>query len=191
MLTFIPTKQHLREVLIHYYILKKSAAETHRLLVNIYGDHAPSNTTCKEWFRRFQNGHFDVSDKESEEALKKFEDAQLQELLDDDTSQMLEDLSIELNVDRSTVGKRLHAMGMVQKAGNWLPYQLKKRDIERRLVTCEMLLQRQKRKGFMHQIITSDEKWIHYDKRRKAWMMPDSSTKYPQFTESYVVHLVG
>lgn len=174
MSTFIPTKQHLREVLLHYYILKKSAAETHRLLVNIYGDHSPSNTTCKEWFRRFQNDHFDVSDKEREGAPKKFEDAQLQELLDDDPSQTLEVLSIELNVDRSTVGKRLHAMGMVQKAGNWLPYQLKERDIERRLVTCEMLLQRQKRKDFMHRIITGDEKWIHYDnpKRRKAWMMP-------------------
>jgi hypothetical protein len=67
---FIPKKQHLREVLLHYYISKKSAAETHRILVNIYADHAPCNTTCKEWFRRFQNGDFDVSDKEREGAPK-------------------------------------------------------------------------------------------------------------------------
>ena len=37
MLTFVPKKPHLREVLLHYYILKESAAETHRILVSIYG----------------------------------------------------------------------------------------------------------------------------------------------------------
>ncbi|KYN02534.1 hypothetical protein ALC62_06645, partial [Cyphomyrmex costatus] len=29
---FIPKKQHLQEVLLHYFILKKSAAKTNRLL---------------------------------------------------------------------------------------------------------------------------------------------------------------
>ncbi|KYQ53610.1 hypothetical protein ALC60_00922 [Trachymyrmex zeteki] len=33
---FIPKKQHLREVLLHYFILKKSATETHRLIVDIF-----------------------------------------------------------------------------------------------------------------------------------------------------------
>ncbi|KAG5327808.1 MOS1T transposase, partial [Pseudoatta argentina] len=61
---FIPKKQHLREVLLHYFILKKSAAETHRLLVDIYDEHASSKTSCKEWFRRFNSGDFDVRDKE-------------------------------------------------------------------------------------------------------------------------------
>ena len=82
---FIPKKQHLREVLLHYFILKKSAAETHRLLVDIYGEHAPSKTSCKEWFRRFNSGDFDVRDKEREGAPKKFEDAELQALLEEDS----------------------------------------------------------------------------------------------------------
>ncbi|GBP41589.1 Mariner Mos1 transposase [Eumeta japonica] len=32
----------------------------------------------------------------------------------------------------------------------------------------------QKRKGFLHRIVTGDEKWIHYDnpKRRKSWGKP-------------------
>lgn len=38
----MPTKQHLREVLLHYFILKKSATESYRLLVEVYGDNAPS-----------------------------------------------------------------------------------------------------------------------------------------------------
>ena len=37
---------------------------------------------------------------------------------------------------------------MTKKQGQWVPYELKPRDVERRFVTCELLLQRQKREGF-------------------------------------------
>lgn len=62
-------------------------------------------------------------------------------------------------------------------------YELKSRDVERRFLMCELLLQRQKRKCFLHRIITGDEKWIHYDnpKRKKSWGMPGhASTSSPK-----------
>jgi histone-lysine N-methyltransferase SETMAR len=169
---FVPKKLHLREVLLHYFLLKKSAAETYRLLREVYGEYAPSERNCRFWFERFKAGDFDVNDKEREGAPTKFDDAELKAILDEDCSHTLVELSEVLGVDPSTVSKRLHAIGMVQKAGNWLPRELKERDVERRLVTCEMLLQRQQRKGFLHRIITGDEKWIHYDnpKRIKGWV---------------------
>jgi len=40
MSSFEPNKRHLRELLIHFFNLKKSAAEVHRLLVEVYGDAA-------------------------------------------------------------------------------------------------------------------------------------------------------
>ncbi|KAG5307590.1 MOS1T transposase, partial [Pseudoatta argentina] len=54
-----------------------------------------------------------------------------------------------LQVDESTVSKRLKGLGMIQMQGHWVPYELKPRDVERRFGTCELLLQRQKRKGFL------------------------------------------
>ena len=38
----------------------------------------------------------------------------------------------------------------------------------------EMLLQRHKKKSFLHRIVTGDEKWIHYDntKRKKSYVKP-------------------
>jgi len=47
-----------------------------------------------------------------------------------------------------------------------------KRDVERRFFTCiqlhfEQLIQRQQRKGFLHRIVTGDEKWITTTPRRK------------------------
>ena len=87
---------------------------------------------------------------------------------------MLAELGKTLQVDESTVSKRLKVLVMIQKQGNWVPYELKPRDVERHFVTCELLLQRQKRKGFLKRVLTSDKKWIHYDnpKRRKSWGKP-------------------
>ena len=54
----------------------------------------------------------------------------------------------------------------------------KTREVERRFFACERLLQRQKRKGFLHRIVTGDEKWIHYGnpKRRKSWGLPSHAS---------------
>ncbi|KAG5320406.1 MOS1T transposase, partial [Pseudoatta argentina] len=146
---FVPNKVYLRGILLHYFIQKKSAAEAHRILVQTYDDNALSDTACRDWFRRFKNNDFELEDKERSGAPKKFEDKELEQLLDEDPSQTLSELGKILQVDESTVSKRLIGLGMIQKQGHWVPYELKPRDVERRFGTCELLLQRQKRKGFL------------------------------------------
>jgi len=80
-----------------------------------------------------------------------------------DSYQNQEELARSLGVTQQAISKRLKAMGMIQKQGNWMPYKLKPRDVERRWFACEQLLGRQRRKGFLHRIVTGDEKWVHYD----------------------------
>ena len=77
-LNFVPTKDH--------FILKKSAAGCHRLLVEAYGTHAPTVITVKRWFGRFKSGDMDVHDKAKGWPPKKFEGAELQALLNDDST---------------------------------------------------------------------------------------------------------
>ncbi|KAG5317273.1 MOS1T transposase, partial [Pseudoatta argentina] len=137
---FVPNKVYLRGILLHYFIQKKSAAEVHRILVQTYDDNALSDTTCRDWFRRFKNNDFQLEDKERSGAPKKFQDKELEQLLDEDPSQTLSELGKILHVDESTVSKRLKGLGLIQKQGHWVPYELKPRDV---------LLQRQKRKGFL------------------------------------------
>ncbi len=174
MSTYVPTKEHLREVLLHYFILKKNATEAQRMLVEAYGEYAPSDRTCRTWFERFRSGDFDVSDKERPGQPKKFEDEELRALLDEDSCQTEDKLAESLGVTRQAISKRLHQLGMIQKQGHWVPHKLTERDVERRFFISEQLLQRQKRKGFLHRIVTGDEKWIHYDnpKRKKSWGPP-------------------
>ena len=72
---FVPNNRHLREVLIFFFHSKKTAAEAHRELQKVYGDAALSETTCRDWFRRFKDGDFDVDDRPREGRPKTFEDA--------------------------------------------------------------------------------------------------------------------
>ena len=66
--------------------MKKSAAEGHRMLSNTYGEAVISERTCREWFQRFKNGDFDVEDRHSGGREKVFEDAELEALLEQDSS---------------------------------------------------------------------------------------------------------
>ena len=105
MSNFVPENDDLRKALNFCFHLKKSAAESHRMLVDAYDDHALSEATCKRWFQRFRVNDFDVRNKERGKPPKKFEDAELQAILDE--KQMVE----KLNIVQQTISDRLKAMG--------------------------------------------------------------------------------
>ncbi|KAG5313106.1 MOS1T transposase, partial [Pseudoatta argentina] len=97
---FLPNKVYLRGILLHYFIQKKSAAEAHRILVQTYGDNALSDTTCRDWFRRFKNNDFQLEDKERSGAPKKFQDKELEQLLDGSLSTSID--AFESSLKRKT-----------------------------------------------------------------------------------------
>ena len=108
-----------------------------------------------------------VEDKERSGRPKVYEDAELEALLDEDSCQTQKELALTLGVTQQTISYLLKSMGMIQKQGNWVPYELKPRNIERRFFTCEMLLAKHKRKDFLYYIVTGDEKWIHYNSKKR------------------------
>ncbi|VVC30765.1 Transposase, type 1,Winged helix-turn-helix DNA-binding domain [Cinara cedri] len=121
------------------------------MIVETYGERYISERTCREWFHKFKN--------------------------DADSCRTQRELANLLGVTQHAISHRLKCLGMIQKLGHWVPYELKPRDIERRLFTCEQL-QQQNRKGFLHRIVIGDEKWIHYEnpKRKKSWELPGHSS---------------
>ena len=67
-------------------------------------------------------------------------------------------LQMRLGVQQQAITKRLRAMGKILKYGKWVPHEMTERQMENRKVTCEMLLQRYRRKSFLHRTVTGDEK---------------------------------
>lgn len=179
MTTEAPTKEHLREVLLFMFKGKKSATEAHEMIGEVYGQDILTVRACQKWFKRFKDGDFDLVNKDRGRPPNRFEDDELQALLDEDDAQTQEQLSRALNVTQQAVSLRLHAMGKIQKEGRWVPYNLTERQQENRRTTCELLLQRQNNKSFMHRIITGDEKWIYFDnpKRKRSWTDPGKAPK--------------
>ena len=118
MSNFVSEKVFLRGVLLHYFNIKKTAAESHRILVEVYGEHAPAERTCQKWFARFKSGDFGLENKERPGQPKKFEDEELEALLDEDCFQTQEERAESLGVTQAAISKRLKAAGYIQKQGN-------------------------------------------------------------------------
>ncbi|GBP10042.1 Insulin-degrading enzyme [Eumeta japonica] len=81
---------------------------------------------------------------------KIYEDVELEELLDDDSSQTQKELALPLRVTQQAVSHRLKSLRMIHKQA------------------------RHKQKVLLYRIVTGDEKWLHYDnpKKRKSWGLP-------------------
>ncbi|GFV48505.1 mariner Mos1 transposase [Trichonephila clavipes] len=147
MSNFMPSDHDLRTALIFCYHLKKNSAESHQMLVEAYGDNALSRAQCRRRFEKFQNGDFNVRKKRGAwQISKQFEDAELQAFLDEDVGQTQEHLAEQLNVDQSTVFRRLKAMGKIIKFSRWVPHELTDRQQENQKIVGEMLLACYKRK---------------------------------------------
>ena len=73
MSNFVHEKVFLRGVLLHYFNMKKTAAESHRILVEVYGEHALADRTCQKWFARFKSGGFGLEDEEHPGQPTKFD----------------------------------------------------------------------------------------------------------------------
>jgi len=119
------------------------------MLVEVYDDNTLSETTCRDWFRRFNDDNFDLNDKKRENRPRKVEDCQcrlsLQALLDEDDTQSQKMLAEQLSVSQAAISMRLHAMRKVQKIGKWVLHELNDRQMERRQNTCQILLAKKKK----------------------------------------------
>ena len=66
---FVASNGYLQEVFIFVFHPQKTVAEAHRELQKVYGDAPLSETTCRDWFRCFKDGDFDVDDRPREGRL--------------------------------------------------------------------------------------------------------------------------
>ncbi|KMQ88586.1 mariner mos1 transposase [Lasius niger] len=112
-------KMHIRHCMLHYFHWRKTAAEATRIICETYGEGVLAENSCRNWFQRFKSGDFNMNDKPRSGRPQEVQDDDLELLLTEDPSLSAVDLAKVLNVNQSTVNRRLHAMGKIQKEGNW------------------------------------------------------------------------
>ena len=135
--------------------------------------------TCRNWFRRFNDDNFDLSDKKHENWPRKVEDCQLQALLDEDDTQSQKMLAEQLGVSQTAISMRLHAMGKVQKIGKWVLHELNDRQMERRQ---NKFCLPDKKESFLHRIVAGDEKWIYFQNPKRKKSCVDSAQPSTSFS---------
>ena len=157
MSSFLLKKKHMRETLLFCFNLKKSAAESHRMLVEAYGDNAVLETTCIGfadskttiliWVTR--------SVKIGPGRLRTVNCRLFWMRTIPNRKKCLPSNW----VSQAAISMRKYYMpwGRFKKIGKWVPHELNNRQMERRQNTCQILLARQKRKSFLHRM-TGDEK---------------------------------
>jgi len=123
MSTFEQNKRHLREVFFCFK-WKKTAAEAYQMLVEVYGDNAPSDKICREWFRYFKSD-FDLEDKERSTGPRALEEEKLQVLVDEDPCQTQKQLAKALNCAQSIIFLA-KTLGKIYKIRKWVPYDVKR-----------------------------------------------------------------
>ncbi|CAK9829793.1 Mariner Mos1 transposase [Anthophora retusa] len=94
------------------------------MICSALGENAVTYKTCKKWFQRFRSGNFDFNDAERSGTLKKVEDEELEQLLNEDPCQTQQELAEELGVTQQAISVRLKKLGRVQKVGRWVPHVL-------------------------------------------------------------------
>ena len=104
---YVPNFEHMRHALLFMFNQGKKVSESHRALVEVYGDRAPTLRTCETWFRQFKNGDFDLDDAARSGKRKSFGDAESQALLDEDDTQTQRQLAEALGVQQQAISKRL------------------------------------------------------------------------------------
>lgn len=122
---FLPSSRHMREVLIFFFCLENMVAEAHMKLQDASVNASLCERTSVNCFRHFKQGYFNVDNRSHEERAEIFEDAELETFLDDDPCKSQNELASAWEPSYQALVKQLHALGMIQKTGTCVSYELK------------------------------------------------------------------
>ncbi|XP_014767866.1 histone-lysine N-methyltransferase SETMAR-like [Octopus bimaculoides] len=113
---FVPSKDHIRNVLLYEFHKGANASAAARSIQNTYGDDVV-NESCRGWFSRFRSGDFTLKEEPKEGRPKKLDSDILEALVSENPAVTTRELVEQLNVVHTTVVRQLKHIEKVSVAG--------------------------------------------------------------------------
>ncbi|XP_025265532.1 histone-lysine N-methyltransferase SETMAR-like [Camponotus floridanus] len=164
-------KLHFRHVMLYEFRKGITVGAATKNIQEVYLNRAPALRTVKKWFAKFRRGDFDLGDEPRSGRPSDIDDDVLRALIANNTRISTEEIAEVLNIDRSTVFRRLKKMGLTLKLDTWIPHSLSEKNKLDRISTAVSLLGRLEKEVFLDRLVTGDEKWVLYTnvKRKRTW----------------------
>lgn len=164
-------KVNLRHVMLYEFRKGITVSAALKNIQNVYQDQAPGKRTVEKWFAKFRRGEFNLQDEARSGRPSDLVDDVLRALVRNNPRILTEELSAALNVDQSTVFRRLKSLGFDLKLDIWVPHLLTEQNKIQRISAAVSLLGRFNNESFLDRLVTGDEKWILYNnvRRKRTW----------------------
>lgn len=173
------------------YKLKKTATETHEMLVQAYGAEAVSRKCVYEWFRRFKEGKETVEDepRSGRPSTSRTPNMiqEVREMLARDRRLTLRLMAEELDISKDTVRTIVHEdLGMRKICSHFVPHFLTEEQKEKRMESANDFIDMcDQDPSFLTTIVTGDETWCYqFDPETKRQSMAWCSPSSPRPTKS-------
>ena len=173
-----PLDSHeVRVLLRHYWKKGLSARAAAEEICRVEGEATVGKTAAIKWFRRFNDGDFDLGDRLRSGRPPELADDEMLDALDDMPASSTRELAAVLSVGKTTVHRHLQQQDFVPKKPRQDPHELTEAQACRRAEMCRQLLGYPLDDRFWKRIVTSDEKWIFMvnHNRQRRWVHRDES----------------
>lgn len=186
------TKEFFRHSLLYEFFLGHTAAAAYRNLLKVFGTETPSERTCQFWFNKFKAGRFSIEDEARTGRPVELQNEELFKLVASEPQMTTREMASKLGCCQYTIVKHLAELDFVQKLGAWVPHHLTQVQKMHRVSICSSLLSRKRRKDWVREVVTGDEKWVLYvnHTRKRQWLPrvvePDPEPK-PEIHEKKVL----
>jgi len=169
------TARDYRSVLLHYFLLGRTATESHRKLVQTHGENAPSLHTCFNWFTRFKRGDYNLEHQPHPGRPSSRVRGRVLRELKANPKSSVRDIEKTIHIPKTTVARILHDAGKTPKLPQVIPHDLTTAQLKKRVDVCQGLLHRRSNFNWVSHIVAMDEKWITYDnpERKLQWVDVD------------------
>ena len=160
-------KNIVRNLLLYEYQLKHDAETALANINRAKGQQVMSRATAFRWFSKFRDENTDLNDQPRSGRPREIDHDAVIEAIEEDSTLTAQNLADDFNCGHSQISNILKAASKRWRKSRWIPHKLTESQKQKRRQISRRLLRRHRQTPFLNNIITTDEKWVFFESRRR------------------------